>query len=71
LSSLIQHHNCSGLKLANELNNRQLYRDLGTMLETAGQLDDAAAMFVSGEQHDKAALIYIRSKNWAKVFMRH
>lgn len=57
----------TGVNLANELNQKQLYRDCATILEALGQLPEAATMFEKGEQYDKAASIYIRTKNWSKV----
>jgi hypothetical protein len=43
-----------------------LYRDIGTILEQ-NHPNEAAVMFEKAELHDRAAAVYIRSKNWAKV----
>eukprot|EP00043_Microstomoeca_roanoka_P010106 m.96337 g.96337 ORF g.96337 m.96337 type:complete len:1381 (-) comp14788_c0_seq1:232-4374(-) len=56
-----------GISLANELNQKSLYRECGQALEEINQLNEAAEMYERGGQHDKAAAIFIKSKNWVKV----
>ncbi len=60
----------SGLRFATELNNRQLYRDIGSILENMNQLVEAAGMYEKGEQFEKAASVFIKTKNWTKVYIR-
>eukprot|EP00053_Salpingoeca_punica_P013406 m.121269 g.121269 ORF g.121269 m.121269 type:complete len:1367 (-) comp16199_c0_seq2:1475-5575(-) len=56
-----------GLKLAEELNSKALYRDLALSLEAAGNLAEAATMYEKAEMHDRAAAIYIKTKTWGKA----
>eukprot|EP00911_Craspedida_sp_UC1_P000783 UC1_evm1s599 len=55
------------VSIANEADDTQLYRDVAVNLEAAGQVNEAAALFEKGQLFDRAAGIYIRAKNWAKV----
>ncbi|XP_030305507.1 WD repeat-containing protein 19 [Calypte anna] len=47
--------------------SRLLKRDCGDILETMKQFPEAAQLFENGQYYDKAASVYIRCKNWAKV----
>ncbi|XP_023685243.1 WD repeat-containing protein 19 isoform X1 [Paramormyrops kingsleyae] len=47
--------------------SRQLKKDCGTILESMKQFSEAAQLFEKGQYYDKAASVYIRCKNWAKV----
>ncbi|KAF4019848.1 hypothetical protein G4228_011396, partial [Cervus hanglu yarkandensis] len=47
--------------------SRVLKRDCGAILENMKQFSEAAQLYEKGLYHDKAASVYIRCKNWAKV----
>ncbi|NXU72617.1 WDR19 protein, partial [Oreotrochilus melanogaster] len=47
--------------------SRLLKKDCGDILETMKQFSEAAQLFENGQYYDKAASVYIRCKNWAKV----
>ncbi|KAJ6655392.1 hypothetical protein lerEdw1_005450 [Lerista edwardsae] len=47
--------------------SRTLKRDCGTILESMKQFSEAAQLYEKGQFYDKAASVYIRCKNWAKV----
>ncbi|XP_044536014.1 WD repeat-containing protein 19 [Gracilinanus agilis] len=47
--------------------SRLLKRDCGTILENMKQFSEAAQLYEKGQYYDKAASVYIRCKNWAKV----
>ncbi|KAJ8281320.1 hypothetical protein GJAV_G00066160 [Gymnothorax javanicus] len=47
--------------------SRQLKKDCGMILESMKQFSEAAQLFEKGQYYDKAASVYIRCKNWAKV----
>ncbi|NP_001253801.1 WD repeat-containing protein 19 isoform X1 [Macaca nemestrina] len=47
--------------------SRVLKRDCGAILENMKQFSEAAQLYEKGLYYDKAASVYIRSKNWAKV----
>ncbi|NWW40546.1 WDR19 protein, partial [Panurus biarmicus] len=47
--------------------SRILKRDCGAILENMKQFSEAAQLYEKGQYHDKAASVYIRCKNWAKV----
>ncbi|XP_054151663.1 WD repeat-containing protein 19 isoform X2 [Melozone crissalis] len=47
--------------------SRVLKRDCGTILENMKQFSEAAQLYEKGQYYDKAASVYIRCKNWAKV----
>jgi len=49
-----------GIRLANELDDKQLFVDCGSILEQQKQYSEAASMYLKGLQHDKAALIYTK-----------
>ncbi|KAJ1416172.1 hypothetical protein B484DRAFT_302829, partial [Ochromonadaceae sp. CCMP2298] len=49
-----------GIRLANELDDRQLFVDCGGLLEGQKQYSEAASMYLKGLQHEKAALIYTK-----------
>ncbi|XP_031991730.1 WD repeat-containing protein 19 isoform X1 [Hylobates moloch] len=47
--------------------SRVLKRDCGAILENMKQFSEAGQLYEKGLYYDKAASVYIRSKNWAKV----
>ncbi|XP_064419402.1 WD repeat-containing protein 19 isoform X2 [Latimeria chalumnae] len=47
--------------------SRLLKKDCGAILESMKQYSEAAQLFEKGQYYDKAASVYIRCKNWAKV----
>eukprot|EP00062_Callorhinchus_milii_P005042 gi/632944082/ref/XP_007887304.1/ PREDICTED: WD repeat-containing protein 19 isoform X2 [Callorhinchus milii] len=47
--------------------SRVLKKDCGAILETMKQFSEAAQLYEKGQYCDKAASVYIRCKNWAKV----
>ncbi|NWH83666.1 WDR19 protein, partial [Aegithalos caudatus] len=47
--------------------SRLLKRDCGAILENMKQFSEAAQLYEKGQYYDKAASVYIRCKNWAKV----
>uniref|UniRef100_A0A8C6ZUB4 WD repeat domain 19 n=1 Tax=Nothoprocta perdicaria TaxID=30464 RepID=A0A8C6ZUB4_NOTPE len=47
--------------------SRVLKRDCGAILESMKQFSEAAQLYEKGQYYDKAASVYIRCKNWAKV----
>ncbi|XP_009068773.1 PREDICTED: WD repeat-containing protein 19-like, partial [Acanthisitta chloris] len=47
--------------------SRGLKRDCGAILENMKQFSEAAQLYEKGQYYDKAASVYIRCKNWAKV----
>ena len=53
-----------GVSLALEGADRECCRDCAGLLEALKQWGDAAKLYVAAEQHDKAAAIYIKTKNW-------
>jgi WD repeat-containing protein 19 len=56
-----------GVELAIKLPNKQVKRDCGAILESIRQYAEAGNLYEIGEAWDKAALVYIKSKNWTKV----
>lgn len=55
-----------GVQLALETGDRQCYRDCADLLENVlKQSQEAARLYEEGDAPDKAAKIYIRTKNWA------
>ena len=56
-----------GLQMCRELNSRQLMRECAEILEAMKQLSEAAQLYESGQYYDKAAHLYIKLKNWAKI----
>eukprot|EP00040_Diaphanoeca_grandis_P026894 m.151683 g.151683 ORF g.151683 m.151683 type:complete len:1363 (+) comp30773_c0_seq2:182-4270(+) len=57
----------AGKELGQEINSTKLWRECGVILQGLNQTAEAAEMFVNGKQFDKAALMYIKMKNWKKV----
>jgi WD repeat-containing protein 19 len=49
-----------GIRLANELDDRQLFIDSGDILETQKQYSESAAMYLKGLEYEKAATIYTK-----------
>ncbi|XP_026990682.2 WD repeat-containing protein 19 [Tachysurus fulvidraco] len=47
--------------------SRTLKKDCGAILESMKQYSEAAQLYEKGQYYDKAASVYIRCKNWAKV----
>uniref|UniRef100_A0A8C2H4P6 WD repeat domain 19 n=1 Tax=Cyprinus carpio TaxID=7962 RepID=A0A8C2H4P6_CYPCA len=47
--------------------SRALKKDCGAILESMKQYSEAAQLYEKGQYYDKAASVYIRCKNWAKV----
>ncbi|NWX33087.1 WDR19 protein, partial [Notiomystis cincta] len=56
-----------GVNQAIEHPSRFLKRDCGAILENMKQFSEAAQLYEKGQYYDKAASVYIRCKNWAKV----
>ncbi|XP_076036473.1 intraflagellar transport protein Oseg6 [Oratosquilla oratoria] len=56
-----------GVNIAAEMNSRSLKRECAEILESKKQYAEAATLYESGQFHEKAAALYIRLKNWAKV----
>ena len=56
-----------GLQMCKELNSRQLMRECAEILEQMKQLSEAAQLYEAGQYYDKAAHLYIKLKNWAKI----
>ncbi|XP_066041722.1 WD repeat-containing protein 19 isoform X2 [Chamaea fasciata] len=56
-----------GVNQAIEHPSRLLKRDCGAILENMKQFSEAAQLYEKGQYYDKAASVYIRCKNWAKV----
>eukprot|EP00039_Didymoeca_costata_P030876 m.31858 g.31858 ORF g.31858 m.31858 type:complete len:1357 (-) comp8355_c0_seq1:4546-8616(-) len=57
----------SGLEQANEIKSRQVWKECAAILQGQQQLSEAADLYRKSEMYDKAAPLYIRLKNWAKV----
>ncbi|KAK3532252.1 hypothetical protein QTP86_011841 [Hemibagrus guttatus] len=47
--------------------SKTLKKDCGAILESMKQYNEAAQLYEKGQYYDKAASVYIRCKNWAKV----
>ncbi|XP_049328400.1 WD repeat-containing protein 19 isoform X1 [Astyanax mexicanus] len=47
--------------------SRTLKKECGAILESMKQYSEAAQLYEKGQYYDKAASVYIRCKNWAKV----
>uniref|UniRef100_A0A1A7WGZ7 WD repeat-containing protein 19 n=1 Tax=Iconisemion striatum TaxID=60296 RepID=A0A1A7WGZ7_9TELE len=47
--------------------SRVLKKECGSILESMKQFSEAAQLYEKGQYYDKAASVYIRCKNWAKV----
>ncbi|XP_053314341.1 WD repeat-containing protein 19 [Spea bombifrons] len=47
--------------------SRLLKKDCAAILESMKQFSEAAQLYEKGQYYDKAASVYIRCKNWAKV----
>ena len=56
-----------GVALALEGADRDCCRECAVLLEALKQWNDAARLYEMGEQLDKAAAIYIKTKNWGAV----
>jgi WD repeat-containing protein 19 len=49
-----------GIRMANDLDDKQLFADCGEILEQQKQYTDATEMYVKGEQFERAAVIYTK-----------
>ena len=57
-----------GLDICKELKqNRALHRDCAEILESMKQNSEAANLYELSGYHDKAAYLFIKLKNWAKI----
>lgn len=56
-----------GTQLAQELNDKALFRECAALLDQMNQFADSAVMYEAAGQPDKAASMYIKMKNWSKV----
>ncbi|CAG0890762.1 unnamed protein product [Cyprideis torosa] len=56
-----------GVQLAADLQSKALKRECAEILENIKQYGEAANLYDKGGYYDKAALLYIRLKNWTKV----
>ncbi|KAL5011631.1 hypothetical protein ScPMuIL_010182 [Solemya velum] len=56
-----------GAGMALKMPSRILKKECAAILESMKQWSEAAALYEEGGYYDKAASVYIRSKNWAKV----
>lgn len=56
-----------GVKIACKIPNRALQKECAEILETMKQWPEAALLYEKGAFYDKAASVYIKGKNWAKV----
>ncbi|CAD5215524.1 unnamed protein product [Bursaphelenchus okinawaensis] len=56
-----------GLQIATQLPDRQIKRECGMILEQMKLFSDAATIFEHGQYYDRAAVAYIKSKNWMKI----
>jgi len=54
-----------GIQLALETQDVQVCRDCAEILDSLKQYQDAARLYEAGEQPEKAAKIYIKTKNWS------
>ncbi|CAH1776664.1 unnamed protein product [Owenia fusiformis] len=56
-----------GVGLASKMSSKVLKKECAAILESMKQWSEAAMLYEKGGYFDKAASVYIRSKNWAKV----
>lgn len=56
-----------GVQMALKSNSRQLKKECAFILETMKQQSEAAMLYEKGLYYDKAASVYIKTKNWTKV----
>nr|XP_020479849.1 WD repeat-containing protein 19 isoform X2 [Monopterus albus] len=56
-----------GVSQAIQHPSRVLKKECGAILESMKQFSEAAQLYEKGQYYDKAASVYIRCKNWAKV----
>nr|XP_054756020.1 WD repeat-containing protein 19-like isoform X1 [Lytechinus pictus] len=56
-----------GVSMAMKMNNRAVKRNCASILESMKQYSESAQLYERGGYPDKAASVYIRCKNWAKV----
>lgn len=57
----------TGIQLALDLKDKQLYYDCAEALEQMNQLSEAAQLYERSESYDKACGLYIQLKQWPKV----
>ena len=53
-----------GVSMASKMPSRTLKRDCAAILENMKQYSESAQLYEKGQYYDKAASVYIRSKNW-------
>ncbi|XP_052278623.1 WD repeat-containing protein 19-like isoform X1 [Dreissena polymorpha] len=56
-----------GVGMASKMPSRVLKKECASILESMKQWSEAALLYEQGGFYDKAASVYIRSKNWTKV----
>ncbi|KAL3878608.1 hypothetical protein ACJMK2_030942 [Sinanodonta woodiana] len=56
-----------GVGMASKMPSRVLKKECAAILESMKQWSEAAMLYEQGGFYDKAASVYIRSKNWTKV----
>lgn len=49
-----------GTTMANEVNQKQLYRECGAILESISQLNESAQFYEKGQQFERAVAVYIK-----------
>jgi WD repeat-containing protein 19 len=54
----------SGVQMAVEVPGRLIKRDCGSILEQTKLFNEAAKVYEAGDFYDRAAVCYIRAKNW-------
>ncbi len=56
-----------GVQICREVGQRTLTKECAEILESMKQFSDAASLYEYGAYYDKAAYLYIKLKNWAKI----
>lgn len=56
-----------GIKIALEINDKQLYNECSDILVSTGHTQEAAALYEKSENWDKACDYYIQQRMWNKV----
>lgn len=49
-----------GIRIANEMNDKQLFQECGEVLEQSKHYNEAVTMLIKGEQYEKAAYVYTK-----------
>ena len=62
-----------GVSLAKNSTSKQLKKECAVLLDNMKQYNEAGTLFEASQSWDKAAAVYIKTKNWAKVgeLMQH